>query len=189
MLGVRVEKNTESGKDEMLYAVAKKQETVVREGIKPLVEKVELFDDTIRRQGEHFIELREDVTARLKRLEEQTGRQTAAVSKLLELTTICYGILRHYVIGLFVVRLTKTAFHTYAAGFSKRLELFKLSLRSGNILLDGDYEQRAEEFARGLADATGVRMPVSDVEQAADQRVQTPVTEVSVFDIPQGFPK
>jgi hypothetical protein len=188
MLGVRVEKQTEAGKDETLFAVVKKQQDVVREGMKPLVASVEHFGEQMQRHGEDISGLREDVLARLLRLEEQAERQASATSRLLEITVICYGILRHYVLGLFVVRLTKTTFSQYAEGFISRLEIFRASLRSGNLLLEGDYEKKADEFARSLAEATGVAMPTSDAEQSAAHRAEAPVRGAGALDVPATFP-
>ncbi len=119
-IGVRVERNTDLGKDETMYAVVKKQEMVVHEGTKHLVEKLSSVDDHIReemaRHNLSFIDLSE----RLARLERQIAYHTKIATRLLEISIICYGILRHYVLGLFVVRLSKTPFEAYAAGFKKK---------------------------------------------------------------------
>jgi hypothetical protein len=168
-VGLRVEKQKEIGKDETMYAVVKKQEMVVLEGTRPLVESIETFGRTIEDLQSTQEQQTNDLLKRLERLEEHAVRQRTATSRLLEVTIICYGILRHYVLGLFVVRLTKTPFQSYANGFIKRLELIKLSIRSGNLLLEGEYENLAEEFARGLADATGVQIPQSNDEQSTAQ--------------------
>lgn len=108
-----------------------------------------------------------DLSERLSRLERQSMRHNQAVNRLLEISIMCYGILRRYVLGLFVIRLTKTRFEDYAAGFKKRLEIFRNSIRSGNLLLEGDYEKTADEFAQGLDEATTIKWPVSNQDQAA----------------------
>lgn len=187
-LGVRVERQTELGKDETMYAVVKKQETVVLEGTRPLVAAVQLLNGDVRatmgRQDETILALAQQ----LERLTAQVERQSLVLNRLLEISVICYGILRHYVLGLFVVRLTKTPFATYAAGFAKRLDIFRKSVRASNLLLEGDYEQAAEEFARALAEATSVKMPANNGEQLAQQTVVAPVLDNRALNVPTNFP-
>jgi hypothetical protein len=186
---IRIRRSVESGKDETMYAVVKKQEMVVQQGTKHLAETVsgvgQQVQDSLSR---HDITI-SDFAERLAAVERHTARQSAAINRLLEISIVCYGILRHYVLGLFVVRLTKQTFQQYAEGFSKRLDVFRKSVRSGNLLLEGDYELMAEEFAQGLASATTVVMPGSDEEQARAQRTASPVTTGSALTVPPSFPQ
>lgn len=177
-IGIQVELNKERGKDETMFAVAKKQQEVVLEGTRPLVEKLEEVDETVKYAVA-------ELTARLAALESQTSENTATlkrlfvgVNRLLEITVICYGMLRHYVLGVFVVRLSKTPFEKYADGFRRRLDIFRTAVRGGNLLLEGNYEEQAEIFARGLTEATNVQMPASDDEQIALQKATPPILGV-----------
>lgn len=191
-IGVRVERNTELGKDETMYAVRKKQEMVVHEGTKPLVEKLGHVDDHVREQlDRHGVLINEalaSVTERLAMLERQSVRHNQGINRLLEISVVCYGILRHYVLGLFVIRLTKTKFEDYAAGFRKRLSIFLKSVRAGNLLLEDNYEALAEEFAAGISAASSVTMPVTNKDQEAAQREQPPILG-QPFDVPLEFPQ
>jgi hypothetical protein len=199
-LAIRVERNTELGKDETMYAVVKKQETVVLEGTRPLVAKVEEVGEIVRseltKQGAAVARLEAaqnanlyELAERIERLEAQSSAHSAAVAKLLEISIICYGILRHYVLGLFVVRLTKTKFEIYREGFKKRLDVFRANLRTGNLLLEGDYEKLAEDFSRNLSQATGVNLVDSNEEQAAAQKITEPILDHSALTVPDGFPQ
>jgi hypothetical protein len=177
-VGIQVELAKERGKDETMFAVVKKQQEVVLEGTRPLVEKLDEMD-------EHLKYAVADLLARMEAMEAQTSENTSAlkrltggVNRLLEISVICYGLLRHYVLGVFVVRLSKTSFEKYAEGFRRRLEIFRTNMRAGNLLLEGDYEAHAEEFARGLTEATSVPMPASDGEQKMLQNLTPPVLGV-----------
>ncbi len=186
-IGVRVERNTDLGKDETMYAVVKKQEMVVHEGTKYLAETIVAVDQHVREEMAQNKALLAGLSERLAQVERQTAQHTNIANRLLEISIICYGILRHYVLGLFVVRLTKTPFENYAAGFGKRLNIFKANIRAGNILLEGEYERAAEEFSLGLTEATGVTVPKTNAEQVATQATQTSIVK-NPFDVPKGFP-
>ncbi len=186
---IRIRKAKDLGKDETLYAVTKKQEMVVHEGTKPLVEKLDQLDRNISGELGHFGLTLTDLIERITMLERQAARQSSAVNRLLEITVICYGILRHYVLGIFVTKLTKLDFQTYADGFKKRLEVFRLSVRSGNSLLEGDYENLADEFAHSLVEATSVQMPASNEEQILLQQQDRPVLSTNALHVSEKFPK
>jgi hypothetical protein len=199
-LAIRIERSTEAGKDETMYAVVKKQETVVLEGTRPLVAKLEEVGELVRtelaRQSVAVAGLEQsqnanlnEVRERIERLEAEASAHTAAVSRLIEISIICYGILRHYVLGLFAVRLTKTKFEDYCEGFKKRLDVFRANIRTGNLLLEGDYEKQAEEFSRHLSHATGVNLVNSNEEQAAAQKITEPILDRSALTVPDGFPR
>jgi hypothetical protein len=182
-LGVQLELSTERGKDETMYAVVKKQEQVVLEGTRPLVEKLDEVDANLRAAVTALIERMEAVETQTSENTAALKRVSAGMNRLLEISVICYGMLRHYVLGVFVVRLSKTSFEKYAEGFKKRLEIFRTSVRSGNLLLVGDYEQAASDFATGLTEATGIPLPQSDLDQAALQQIIPPNLGVP-FDLP-----
>lgn len=177
-IGIQVELSTERGKDETMYAVVKKQEQVVLEGTRPLVEKLDAVDLHMREEIERLVARLEAVEAQNSEVAAALKRLTGGINRLLEISVICYGMLRHYVLGVFVVRLSKTPFEKYAEGFRRRLEIFRASTRGGNLLLEGDYEEMAEKFARGLTEATKVPMPASDQEQNELQKATQPVLGV-----------
>lgn len=186
---IRVRQAKERGKDETLYAVVKKQEMVVHEGTKHLAESVKNIGQQVSESlTQHDLNINE-LTDRLAILERHVARQNRAVNRLLEISVICYGILRHYVLGLFVVRLTKQSFQSYSEGFSKRLNIFRKSVMAGNLLLEGDYEQIAADFAQGLEAASTVAMPASNEEQSAAQKDAMPLTGGNALTIPQAFPQ
>jgi Arc/MetJ-type ribon-helix-helix transcriptional regulator len=180
------------GRDKAMYAVAKELEMGVYEGTKPLMEQVAQIDrrirDDLNRRNETMDETMKDLVKRIRHLEKQSTHHASKVNRLLEISVICYGILRHYVLGLFVIRLTKTKFEDYATGFKKRLEIFRWSMKSSNFLLDGEYERLAEEFARSLEEATSVTYPQSNRQQATAQKREPPVLTDKPFDVPEDFP-
>ncbi|MBA2731565.1 MAG: hypothetical protein H0U54_01605 [Acidobacteria bacterium] len=181
------------GRDKAMYAVAKELEIGVYEGTKPLMEQVAQVDrrirDDLNHRNETMNETMKDLVERISHLERQSKHHASKVNRLLEISVICYGILRHYVLGLFVIRLTKTKFEDYAAGFKKRLSIFRWSMKSSNFLLDGEYERLAEEFARSLEEATSVTYPQSNWQQAAAQEQEPPVLTDKPFDVPEDFPR
>lgn len=176
------------GRDKAMYAVAKELEMGVYEGTKPLMEQVAQVDRRIRDDLTRHNATMNELGKRLSQLERQSKHHASKVNRLLEISVICYGILRHYVLGLFVIRLTKTKFEDYAAGFKKRLAIFRYSMRSSNFLLDGEYERLAEEFARSLTEATSVIYPQSNADQEAAQEKEAPIL-TTPFSVPEDSPR
>lgn len=186
---IRIRRAKDLGRDETMYAVVKKQEQVVHNGTQHLVTKLDEIGHNIQEElGHHSLTIT-DLAERVAMVERQAARTNTALNRVLEILVVCYGILRHYVLGIFVLRLTKTKFDAYSEGFKKRLDLFRTSIRAGNLLLEGDYEKHAEEFAQGLEDATTIKMPLSNEDQEAAQKLQPPVLTSAPFGVPDSFPK
>lgn len=154
---VRIRIQKDAGKDETNFAIVKKHQMVVSEGTKPLVAKLDEVDKNMRvalaQSAATTVNLENVINklnAEMQLVKAEVQNQQRGINRLLEISVICYGILRHYVLGIFVTKLTKVKFSDYVAGFSDRVGKMRLNLRAGNVLLEGDYEALADEFARRL---------------------------------------
>lgn len=90
---------------------------VVSEGTRPLVAKLDEVQKNVREafaQNESKSANLENViykmNAELQLLKNEVQNQQGGINRLLEISIICYGTLRHYVSGIFITKLTKVKF-------------------------------------------------------------------------------
>lgn len=229
-IGTQLEREKEAGKDETMFAVRKAQGRVVKKSLTQtqldLTKRIDDFDEKVstffadfvgknkaHESDQNFAEIRdalnrttdelEAVKKHLADLKMQAEIHAIDIRRLLEICVICYGTLRHYVLGILSVRLTKQKYSGYEAGFRKRVRLWAQAAREGNELLDADYEKidgysvrddspsplekHADDFAHGLSDVTLNPIPQDDAQQAAFQLKEPPTTSSDVLEIPPGL--
>lgn len=115
-------------------------------------------------------------------LKAAAERQAYRADQTLELTTICYGILRHDAPGFLVAKPSTSKFSDYESGLRKRVRLQAESARRDDTLVDASFDSVAgvesksylvslievagDDFARSLSEVTKVPMVSSNEEQS-----------------------
>ena len=172
-------------------AIAAQQQTAITENINRLVERMETLDRTLNDFGtdmrgslDHTSEQTTRLETRLAELEKHASTNGINIRRLLEITVVIYGMIRHYVLGVFVVGRSKLSFAQYEQEFLKRIRLWSKSARENNVILDAPYEEigryampdegatelerRGDIFAASLAHMSKIPNTAIDHQNAAD---------------------